>query len=361
MAHHRTVLALAAIVAATAAAAAPAAAATHGQAASRHVGPTAVAGYAWSGDTSGYYTYDSTGATPTIEGDGTGSYFVIFPGLQNLTNEHVDVSSYGTAGSCLFVRAEGLVTNLTISVSCYSQSGAPVNASFDVLVTQPKRAPSGVFDYAAVPKARSGKLTGAGDYNSSRKADSVRHLGTGRYQVTMPGPAARGTTGTVQVTNVDHYGPGNCELAGWHGTRAGQVIDVGCFATDGTPQNRYFGVTYARSANLMGLGGVTNASAYANRPAALAYQPAIQYDSRRGASVVVIWEGRGQYLVIPAGSGGPSTVNGGNVQVSAVGTTDDRCYVDSWGQGTAPEISVSCVNSHGTAANSAFTIQWAVA
>jgi hypothetical protein len=325
------------------------------------VGPTAIAGYAWSGATNGYYTYDSTGRTASIEGDGTGSYFAIFPGLQDIKGEHVDVSTYGPGGACLQEGTQALATALFISVDCYSSGGALADSAFDVVVTKPTRAPGGVFDYDLVPPARSGKLTGSGQYNSARKANSVEHLGTGRYQVTMPGPAATGATGTAAVTDVDHGPPGGCELAGWHGTKSGQVIDVDCFALSGARQNRTFGVSYVAKGNLLGIGGITSAYAYADRPAATVYQPSTQYDSVRGASVVIIRQSRGTYLVIPAGSAGPSSTSGGDVEVNAVGTTDDRCYVGSWAQAVPPEISIDCVNSHGAKADSSFTVEWTVA
>ncbi len=323
--------------------------------------PSAIAGYAWSGDTDGYYTYDSTGQTASIEGDGTGSYFAIFPGLQHLKGEHVDISTYQSGGTCLAEGTQALATALFISVNCYSSGGVLADSAFDVTVTQPTRAPAGVFDYDLVPPGRSGKLTGSGQYNSAKKTNSVEHLGTGRYQLTMPGPAATGTTGTVQVTDIDKGKPGGCELAGWHGTKSGQVINVDCFALSGARQDRTFGVSYVAKSNLLGLDGIVSAYAYADRPTAVVYQPVTQYDSVRGASVVIIRQRRGSYLVIPAGSAGPSKVNGGNVEVNAVGTTDVRCFVLSWAQAAPPSINIHCVNSHGTKTDSSFTIEWTVA
>jgi hypothetical protein len=330
------------------------------------VGPTAIAGYVWSGDTTGYYAFDSDGGTATIEGDGTGSYFADFPGLQDLTKEHIDISTYGAGAACALFNAVGLGSMLSVSINCYAADGDLADSAFDVLVTQPTRAPSGVFDYVLVPPAKSQELTGRGQYNSSGKANSVRHLSAGRYQITMPGPAASGATGTVQVTDVDHGSPGRCELAGWHGTRTGVVIDVGCFSLSGARQNRSFGASYVRSGNLMGFGGptsndhVTSAYAYASRPGTAVYQPASQYDSTRGATVAIIRQGRGRYLVIPSGSAGPYASFGGDVQVSAVGSADDRCSVASWDQEATPEIYVNCVTRHGAKANSAFTVQWTV-
>jgi len=330
------------------------------------VGPTAIAGYVWSGDTTGYYAFDSNGGTATIEGDGTGSYFADFPGLQDLKKEHIDISTYGPGASCALFGTQDLSSMLSVSINCYAANGDLADSAFDILVTQPTRTPAGVFDYVVVPPAKSQKLTGPGQYNSSGKASSVRHLSAGRYQITMPGPAASGTTGTVQVTDIDHGSPGSCELSGWHGTRAGEVIDVGCFSLSGARQNRSFGVSYVRSGNLMGFGGpnpsdkVTSAYAYASQPATAVYQPASQYDSVRGATVAIIRQGTGQYLVIPSGSAGPYSAFGGDVQVSAVGSADDRCSVASWQQEATPEIYVTCLTRHGAKANSAFTVQWTV-
>jgi len=325
--------------------------------------PTAVAGYAWSGDTSGYYTYDSTGQTATVNYDGTGSYFVIFPGLEHLTNEHVDVTTYGPAAECMFFNTQPEPSNLTIAIACNTPNGTPEDSAFDVVVTQPKSSHGEVFAYDVVPAARSGKLTGHGQYNSSGKTNSVRHLSRGRYQITVPGPSASGVTGTVQLTDILPVKGrnGDCELASWHGTRTGQVVDVGCYSASGGRENRSFGVSYVRFGNLLGAGSLTSAYAYADRPTAKNYRPGTQYDSKRGASVTVDHEGRGKYLVIPARSGGPTKTNGGNVEVSAVGTSDVRCYVHDWAQGTNPDIYVDCVNRLGVRANSAFTIQWIVA
>ena len=61
------------------------------------------------------------------------------------------------------------------------------------------------------------------------------------------------------------------------------------------------------------------------------------------------------------GGSGAVLLNGGNIQVSAVGHTDDHCYVVSWTQQQAPFAHVACVNNLGAPADSAFTIQWVVA
>jgi hypothetical protein len=364
MARHRSLFATGLAASALVIASAPAAWAA-GQAPAI-VGPSAIAGFAWSGGSN--YSYDSIDNAVTLEGDGTGSYFVIFPDLEKLTREHVDVSSYGSGSTCGLVNTQGLGSNLFIAIQCNaSATNALANGQFDVVVTQPSRAPSGVFDYDSVTGGKSQKLRGAGQYNSSGKTNSVRRLSAGKYQLTLPGPASAGPSGTVQVTDIDKSAaPGRCELAGWHGTRTGEIVDVDCFSFGGKRENEPFGVSYVRSNNLMGLDGpsindrVTSAYAYASRPTAVAYQPSSQYSSTRGAEVFAVRQGKGRYLVVPAGSAGPYTVSGGDVEVTAVGTANTSCYVDEWDQQITPDIYINCVNDHGAGTNSAFTIQWMV-
>jgi hypothetical protein len=330
------------------------------------IGPSAIAGFAWSGGSD--YTYDSIDNAVTFEGDGTGAYFAIFPDLEKLTKAHVDISSYGTGATCGLVNTQGLGSNLFIAIQCNnSATNALASGQFDVVVTQPRWAPKGVFDYDSVTGTKSQKLKGNGQYNSAGKTNSVRRLSAGKYQLTLPGPASSGSAGTVQITDIDKSAaPGRCDLAGWHGTRTGEIVDVDCFSFSGKRENEPFGVSYVRSNNLMGMDGptlgdeVTSAYAYASRPTAVAYQPSSQYSSTRGGAVFAIRQGKGKYLVIPAGSAGPYTVNGGDVQVTAVGTADNSCYVEGWDQQLTPNIDINCVNDHGASTDSAFTIQWMV-
>ena len=71
--------------------------------------------------------------------------------------------------------------------------------------------------------------------------------------------------------------------------------------------------------------------------------------------------GLAQYQVVFAGAGGPVAANGGDVQVSAVGSTDQHCFVDHWAQAASPYAYVDCVDNLGNPAPSRFTIQWVVA
>ena len=327
------------------------------------------AGYMWStsatgGPVSRYYAFDTAGGAVSMSAGQSGDYDVIFPGLgQAIANPAIDITRYGGAGACALATVKEAVGNppaLEVGADCFSLTGVNGSALFDLLVAQPVSAPNGVLDYDAVTMV--GAQHGPGQYNSSHKTNSVRHLGKGRFQVTMPGPGTTGTTGTVKVSAInDAVAPGDCEIAGWHGTRTGQVIDVDCFAATGASQDQGFTVTYVRGNNLMGLNGATTADAFASRPTTARYQPKTQYDSNHHARVLVARLGQGAYQVFFQGSEGPGTVNGGDIQVSTVGHTDDHCYVVYWQQQHDPYARVECVNNHVVPVDSAFTIQWVVA
>src|SRR5262249_30215671 len=160
-------------------------------------------------------------------------------------------------------------------VGCFDRTGVAGEQEFDLLVTQPVLPPNGVLDYAWVFKPN-GPLRGLYEYNSSGKTNSVAHLGTGRYLVTMPGPRTPAVnTGTVKVSA---YGfvPGSCQLAKWTATPTAQLIYVDCFSVTGAGQDRDFTVSYARGNNLMGQNGLQDANALADGRADL-YQPRVQF------------------------------------------------------------------------------------
>jgi hypothetical protein len=247
-----------------------------------------------------------------------------------------------------------------VGVDCYDPSGALTNASFTVLVTQPKPTATGVLDYVWAWKY-SGKLTGLYQYNSSHKTNSISRLGIGRFLVTMPGPATpKINTGTVKVSA---YGtaPGDCQIAAWkqNPTATAQLIYVDCFTPAGARQDRQFTVLYARNNNLMGENGYHDANALANGTADL-YQPAVQFDSNRGARVSIVHLGPGIYQILLIGT--PPTTNPiggfGDVQLTAVNAAPRLCVI-SYEPLRVPFMLVQCENQ-GHAANSPFMLQWVV-
>lgn len=328
----------------------------------------ALDGFVWSsslvptGPVSSYYAFDTTGGVVTVNtvaGPPRGTYLAQFPGLGAMTRPTLDVTPYQTQETC-GVAAAGAAKGggWSVEVRCYSLSGTPQDGLFDLMLGQPSARPNGVLGFGIVDTAsRSGRLTSA--YSSSHQVSRFKRVGAGHYLVTMPGPATKGVTGTVKVTLFGSSG-GDCEIGGWHGTATGQLVDVRCFAPSGAPRNSMFSVTYVRRNNLFGLNGATDAYAYASLPQAGRYQPATQFGSHRHAAVTIVRYGVGQYQVRLHGSGGPFGTNGGDVQISTVGSTDNHCRVLSWSGGANPVAYVSCVSNAGVQADSRFTIQWIV-
>jgi len=330
--------------------------------------PSARSGYAWSAggtaptcDTAPY-SFNSSGGLVCVHNDngGAGQSQASFAGLPKFRPANAEVTTYSADGTCRINGWRGFKQSVVVNVACFSFSGIPQDGEYTVLITSPASRPRGVLDFAGVVLGRRGPAVPAAfSFNSSHRVNKVKSLGKGRYQVTFPGPAARGTTGVVHVSG---WVSGTCEVTAWHGTPSGEVVDIGCHDSRGKFLDLPFDVTYVRGNNLMGLNGATDANAYAGRPAAPSpYQPADQYDSAPGARVTVARIATGEYKVTLAGSGGRYRANGGDVQVSSVGTHDDHCQTLGWVQGKTPVAYVQCFTNGGVTTNSPFTIEWVVA
>ena len=321
-----------------------------------------IAGFAWidgPGTAGATTSYDSAGGTVSATEDTSGFFTVTFGGLA-FSGGDVQVSGLDPQGTCVVQQWNPSGSDLVVQVACY-HLGVPSDEQFDILVTQPRSTPAGVLDYAWMSRpASSGKLTGAYDYNSSHKTNSVSHQGTGRYLVTLPGPQVVGTsTGSVKVTPYG-TGAGTCQIASWHSASAGQLIGVDCFTSAGVRQDRKFTIAYVKGNNLMGLNGQVDANALANGQSAV-YQPAIQYDSARAARVTVVHLDTGYYEVIAAGSNPTHHAGGGDgdAQVTIVGASPVTCGFYEIGT-HQPAAYVNCSNPAGHPANAEFTFQWVV-
>ena len=229
--------------------------------------------YLWSG--LGYYLYNSAGEGITVTPTATGQYDVYVEGLAPVAGKAiVEVTPYGSSNdTCSVQYWDASSISLLAHVDCYTAvGGVPANTAFDLLVTHPSTTPHGVFDYAWNYMATgSGTLHGY-QYNSSRDANKVQHLGTGRYQITFVGPKSSGMRGTVKVSPYG-AGAGDCGPVSWHGTTHGEVILVNCYAPAGALQNREFSVTYASANNLLGQSGIAGANALANHPTTTQLRP----------------------------------------------------------------------------------------
>jgi hypothetical protein len=270
------------------------------------------------------------------------------------------VSSYETTDTCSVLGWGNDAATEEVDVACYTPSGALDTSEvlFDVTITDPHSAPSGVYDYSWInPDNHSYKLTGFGEYNSSHKVNQVKHLGTGSYELSYPGPKSSGVHGTVQVTPFD-TGGGTCLASGWKGTKAGEDVFVHCYGPTGKAEDRVFTVVYASANNVLGLNHATDANVLASGKGSIS-APVEDYLSARRAEAIVIDYFAGDYEVVLAGSEGNSKL-GGDVQVSAVNSRDYHCYVEDWGQETTPAVNLVCLNLKDQYVSTPFTVQWLV-
>jgi hypothetical protein len=321
-----------------------------------------MAAYVWSdGDT--YYSYNSTGRAITVKDLPTpGDYEVVVDGLGRIAGSAiVGVTAYDTTNTCEVNGWSSSGRNLDAFVGCDNFDGDPTATLFDLVVTRPTSPPHGVYDYSFVYDSTSSGTLTTYQYNSDHKQNKVKFLSNGRYQVTLGGARSSGTHGTVQVSMYGFHG-GECDLEGWHGSRAGEIVDVDCFDVNGVLADSEFTLIYASAGNLLGLTAKATANAFNNRSGAASYQPGVQYDSVRHAKVTVKNTGTGLYEVIFKGSEGTSA-NGGDIQITTLGENSQVCTVRDWLQSTTPTAFISCVvESDGAALfNAQFVVNWVVA
>jgi hypothetical protein len=334
----------------------------HRQHAQRPAANSPIAGYVLSGDTTGYYTYDSADSGPdavTVASIGTGAFKVDFAGLATIAQAAAaQVTAFSAADSCAVDITRQVGRDLEVIVQCVrvATGNADRDAEFDLVVTRPVQPVHGTFDYSVVTKL-SGPLT-QHQYNSAGQANTVKHLGPGEFQVTLGGPKTAGRPGIVKISALQPS-DGSCELGGWQSSAKGVVVDVGCYKFPHTPADQHFVVTYTTANSLMGINNQVVANAFADSTAAV-YQPAVQYDSTPGAKVTIVHYQTGSYEVLPAGSAGDTAKFGGDVQVSAVGHKGQFCIVNGWSHQLTPSISVACYDRNGVLTDAPFTVAWVV-
>lgn len=343
----------------------PASAMNGRPAAAQVTSTTAVAGFYGTGNSGGgTSSYDSSGGAVTVAHSTTGLYLVTFAGLGKITGGNVQVTSQSLGLTCA-VAGYGPANSgqdFTAGVNCFDYQGNASDGHFSMTVTQPATAPGGILAYNTISKiASSYTLTGPYQYNSTGHKDTVVHAGTGQYKVTMPLTGGNPATGTVKVSAFGATA-GDCQLKSFAISSSSAVSNVLCFSPAGALMDRQFTIAYAQGNNLMGQKGATDANAFAGKPSAGLYQPAVQYDSTTGARVTAVRLRLSQYAVFFAGSQGKaSNPNGGqgNVEVTPVSSGYVHCY-DNVTQEFTPFALVTCVANSGAPALAAFTVQWVV-
>jgi hypothetical protein len=216
--------------------------------------------YLWAGDATAAaaydvtnYSYNSTGATNSVERTGTGTYTATLPGFTG-ENGVPQVTGYiGQGGTSPVVCSpfswmKADEATLTVDVTCFDATGAPADAMFTLsysMGTNPVGTPNDIAgSYAFVPVFE-GDGAGLALDNQSNAGGNItvmRRTGgseVGDYQVIIPG---RGQQGVPQVSVVDNTGA-TCSVLGYGPQDANGFVDVVCFDANGTHVDAAFTVS----------------------------------------------------------------------------------------------------------------------
>jgi hypothetical protein len=175
---------------------------------------------------------------------------------------------------------------------------------------------------------------------------------TGRYVAIFSGlSAVIGTKSTVHVTGYG-YDDTYCKPVG--GYLVSDKVEVRCYMMDsGTPTNSGF--------SLVVLGKTAGrASAFAHQPTATNYAPATAGSWNPAGTTKVIRSGVGQYEVVFGNLGSATSTNGGQVQVTAVGTGKAHCKMGNLSEAANVHVYVRCYTPAGAAVDAKFNVLFQV-
>ena len=204
-----------------------------------------------------------------------------------------------------------------------------------------------------------GNISSAVDYNSAGGSNSLAVIGTGLFQVTLPG-LGNGIDSNVQVNAVETNGQGHyCTSDGWFSSNGVDVTaDVACFDASGNPLLADFSLFYQARTSPPPSGAM--AFLWGDQPGIAigsSYAPDASYSyNSTGGGNSVTHEGTGIYFAFL-----PGFRQSGNVQVTAYGGSAARCEVADWYQNRAgANVSVYCVNAAGAATDGYFSLSYTV-
>jgi hypothetical protein len=309
------------------------------------------------------YSFNSSGGRIHIHRSGTGRYKVTFSGLGSFaTGGTVDVTAEGLQPEqCNVVRwvPDSTGANLLVYVDCWTVAGAALDSPFMAAFTS-GGSTTGTTDFvwANNPTSRSYTPLAAYQFNSSGGTNTIQRLGTGRYEVFLPGPVVTG--GTVKVTA---YGSNAnfCQVESWAAASPGQNVIVDCFNPAGTPVNNRFTATFTASDDLLGDGASNSGYLWGNDPSSSTYtpDPTYQFDTAgTTATVTKLPPNPGEWETLF-----PNEADGaqGDQQGTAYGPTPAHCVVDGpIGNSTSEQGDVFCFDTGGNLLDTLYTTQWLV-
>ena len=307
-------------------------------------------GYAWANQPtassyapSSNYAHNSSGGAIRITRAGTGRYTVRFDGLGSIMHEggNVQVTAYGSSNEyCKVVSWTG---NLSVSVRCFRPGGYLTDTRYTVLVISARARYNIGYAWADRPTTSSYTPSSFYAYNAAGGAPQITRAGPGRYTVGFPGLGSYiGHGGNVQVTA---YGSGaeQCKVVSW----GGDLVYVRCFNASGALVNTRFTVLFSGQGYSMGY-------TWANQPTTSSYAPSSYYAyNSSGGAIRITRAGTGRYTVY-FDNLSTRLFSGGNVQVTAYGSTGEQCKVAAWS--TSAAVYVRCFSASGSLVDTRYTV-----
>ena len=296
---------------------------------------------------------NSKGHTNTVHRDQRGDYTVTFKGLGTANGALVHISPLGTAPRLCVIDDWGQSgSDYVVLVDCRDRLGHRVDSAFvvNLLVLF---SPVDDLGYVIANEPGTADYAPSVQYNSSDALDTVHRLGTGRWQVTLPGIGGSHGRGNVQVTAGGVEGS-VCRVTSW---TAGLVATVACRDHHGSLLDTSFDLTFMKDRGLKFEGSSHVAYVLADRPTTASYTPSTGFGfSSAGIKPRVARSARGVYSVKLDGM-----PLGGSAQVTAYGSGSRRCVVASIRRSSKPQrIGVRCFTADGSSlADAKFTLTYA--
>jgi hypothetical protein len=309
------------------------------------------------------FSFNSTGEGIRISRANTGTYTVHFFGLGAFAGQGtVDVTAEGLQPSqCEVVHwlPDSTGTILLVRVNCFTVSGAKLDTPFMVAYTS-GGSTTGTTDFVWADKPAASNYTPSlpFQFNSAGGTNRITRLGTGQYQVKLPGPVV--ADGSVKVTAYGNNA-NSCQVVEWLDSAPGQNVFVDCFTPAGALVNNRFTMTFTASDSFLGDGASHSGYLWGNDPTSATYTPdgAYQFDTAgTSATVTKLPPNPGEWETLY-----PNEADGaqGDQQATAYGSTPAHCIVDGpIGNGTSEQGDVFCFDTSGNLLDTLYTTQWVV-
>jgi hypothetical protein len=312
------------------------------------------------------YSYNSAGGSVAITRSSEGNYTVLFAGLENGENSHVQVSAYGPGSN--FCMSGGWYSPDGIDVGavvyCYNTAGNIVDNSFTLLYTarslNDEVRPELAFLWANAPTTPSYTPATPYQFNETGGTNTVTRNGTGSYTANLPG--LKKTGGTVLVTA---YGdtPARCQVANWSSGASGTDVNVTCTDAAGVAADEMFDLVYSiletAGDGLVSFGGaaILAFNDKDKNPYDVSGKDSIplgffkMYSQRTGTGTYV-WT-----ITVSDGSWISTTA-----LVTAYGAPGNYCSTNSWNSNSSTTtVYINCFDAAGAPADTEFTATFQLA